>query len=141
MPVAKLNRLKMLHRIVPPMLITLGLLWLLQGALARTGNHGVIIRNLNYDAGTVKAGSTVTDTVRLINLSSQPVEVDAQPGCGCTVVYQPIASINPFHSQTVKAEVNVEGGGPATQEKAVLLQMRSQAKTWQQVALINFRIK
>jgi len=46
MPVANNSRWKVLHRFGPPMLITLGVLWVVQGALAHTGSHGVIIRNL-----------------------------------------------------------------------------------------------
>lgn len=99
MPVAKNSRWKALHRFGPPTLIILGVLWVVQGALAHMSSHGLIIRNLNCDAGTVKAGSTVTDTVRIINLSPLPVEVDAQPGCGCTVASVPDKPLAPLHSE------------------------------------------
>ncbi len=140
MPVAKNSRWKALHRFGPPMLITLGVLWLLQGALAHTGNHGVIIRNLNYDAGTVKAGSTVTGTIRLINLSSAPVQVDARPGCGCTVADVPDKPVAPLHSEAIKLVVDTDGMGKGQQQKGVLLEMQAGAKSWQQVANIKFRV-
>lgn len=82
------RRLAFLSRFGPPTLIVLGSLWLLQSVFAHTGSHGIIICNLNDNAGTVKAGSTVTDNVRVINLSSQPVEVEAQPGCGGMVTFR-----------------------------------------------------
>ena len=103
--------MKALHRFGPPVLVTLGVLWLLQGALARTSSHGVIIQSLNYNAGAVKAGSTVTDTVRIINLSSQPIEIDAQPGCGCTVAEVPEKPLAPLHSEVVRLEVSTDGMG------------------------------
>ena len=138
---ATTRRWDWLHRFGPPMLITLGVLWLMQGALAHTGNHGVIIRNLNYDAGTVKAGSTVTDTVQLIDLSSSPVEVDAQPGCGCTVAEVPEKPLAPLHSEVVKLEVDTDGMSKKMQQKVVLIQMQSRQKLWEQVADIKFQVK
>ncbi len=141
MPVAKNSRWKVLHRFGPPTLITLGVLWLLQGALAHTGSHGVIIRNLNYDAGTVKAGSTVTDTVRIINLSPSPVEVDAQPGCGCTVASVPDKPLAPLHSELVKLEVDTDGMGKGQQQKGVLLEIQSGKRSWEQVATIKFFVQ
>lgn len=139
MPAANTNRWKVLHRFGPPMLITLGVLWLLQGALARTSNHGVIIHNLNFDAGTVKAGTTVTDTVRIINLSSSPVEVDAQPSCGCTVAEVQDKPLVPLHSELVRLDVDTDGLKKGQQQKYVLLKMHSGTKSWEQVASIRFR--
>lgn len=141
MPVAKNSRWKALHRFGPPMLITLGVLWLLQGALARTGSHGVIIRNMNYDAGAVKAGSIVTDTVRLINLSSTPVEVDAQPGCGCTAVDVADMPLAPLHSEAVKLEIDTAGMRKEAQKKGVLLRLHSRQKVWEQVVTVNFLVQ
>ena len=130
-----------LSRIGPPTLIVLGSLWLLQSVFAHTGSHGVVIRSLNYDAGTVKAGSTVTDNVRLINLSSQPVEVDAQPGCGCTVADVPDKPLAPLHSEVVKLEVDTDGMEKGPQQKVVLLQLQSAQKEWEPIANINFILK
>jgi len=141
MPVAKNSRWKALHRFGPPMLITLGVLWVVQGALAHTGSHGVIIRNLNYDAGTVKAGATVTDIVRIINLSSTPVEVDAQPGCGCTVVSVPDKPLAPLHSEVVKLAVDTEGMKPGNQQKSVLLEIQSSKHSWKQITTIKFFVQ
>jgi len=59
----------------------------------------------------VKAGATVTDIVRIINLSSTPVEVDAQPGCGCTVASVPDKPLAPLDSELVKLEVDTDGIG------------------------------
>ena len=137
---ANISRWKALHRFGPPTLITLGVLWLLQGALAHTGNHGVIIRNLNYDAGTVKAGSTVMDTVRIINLSTGPIWVDAQPGCSCTVADTPIKPVAILHSGIIKVEINTEGMGKGLQEKGVLLKLQNNQKMWEQLATIRFQL-
>ncbi len=141
MPAARANALKALHRLGPPTLIILGVLWVLQSALAHTPGHGVIIRNLSYDAGTVKAGSMVTDTVRLINLSSVPVEVDAQPGCGCTVASVPEKPLAPLQSELVKLEVDTYGISKGQQAKAVIIRLHSNQKTWQQVGTIRFRLQ
>jgi len=140
MPIHSARRFAFLHRYGPPTLIILGSLWLLQSVFAHTGSHGVIIRNLNYDAGTVKAGSIVTDNVRLINLSSQTVEVYAQPGCGCTVADVPEKPLAPFRSEVVKLEVDTDGMDRKSQEKGVLLKMVSKENAWQQVATMNFSI-
>ncbi len=141
MSVAKNSHWKVLHRFGPPTLITLGVLWLLQGALAHTGSHGVIIRNLNYDAGTVKAGATVTNIVRIINLSSSPVEVDAQPGCGCTDVEVPDKPLAPLHSEVVKMAVDTDGMKPGNQRKGVVLQLSIGKTSWQQVADVAFCVQ
>ena len=140
MPASSTRRLASLSRFGPPTLIVLGSLWLLQSVFANTGSHGVLIRNLSYDAGTVKAGSTVTDNVRLINLSSQPVEVDAQPGCGCTVADVPDKPLAPFHSETVPLAVNT-AGMKGVQQKTVMLRMWSEQQTWRQNAMLKFQVK
>ncbi len=138
MQVARTTAVKAFYRFVPPMLITLGSLWLLQSAFAHAGSHGVIIRSLNYDAGAVKAGSMVTDNVRLINLSSVPIEVEAQSACGCTVVDVPDKPLAPLHSEVVKLEVDTTGIKKGSQEREVLLQMQSGKVFWAQEALIKF---
>jgi hypothetical protein len=141
MPANSVRRFAFLNRFGPPTLLMLGSLWVLQSVFAHTGSHGVIIRNLNYDAGMVKAGSTVTDTVRLINLSSQPVEVDAQPGCGCTNALVPNRVLSPLSSGSVKLRVETEGMQNGFQEKQALLQMHSGSRAWQEVATIKFRVR
>ncbi len=141
MQAARTNAVKALHRFGPPTLICLGSLWLLQAAFAHTGSHGVLIRNLSYDAGAVKSGATVTDAVRLINLSSAPVEVDAQPGCGCTVASVPDKPLAPLRSESVKLQVNTEGMKNGPQKREVLLQMWSGARMWQRVATIKFSVR
>jgi hypothetical protein len=141
MPAARLQAVKAIHRFGPPTLMTLGVLWLLQSAFAHTGSHGVIIRNLHFDAGVVKAGATVTDSVRLINLSSVPVEVEAQPGCGCTVADVPDQPLAPLHSEVVKFTVDTEGMKNGPQKKGVFLQMQTGQKVWQEVVTIKFLVQ
>ncbi len=141
MPAARATAVKALHRLGPPTLIILGVLWVLQSALAHTPGHGVIIRNLNYDAGTVKAGSTVTDTVRLTNLSSVPVEVDAQPSCGCTVATLPVDVLAPLHSEVINLSVDTDGMGKGVQQKGVFVKMHSGQQAWNQSATIRFVVR
>ena len=135
---SRTNSAQVFHRFGPPMLITLGSLWLLQSAFAHAGSHGVILRNLHYDAGVVTPGSTVTDHVRIINLSSVPLEVEAQPGCGCTVADVPGQSLAPLHSEVVKFTVDTDGIGQGNQERDVVLQMRAGSQSWQQLVTIRF---
>ncbi len=135
------RRFAFLSRYGPPTLTVLGSLWVLQSVFAHTGSHGVIVRNLNYDAGVVKAGSTVTDTVRLINLSSQPVQVDAQPGCGCTVASVPEKPLAPFHSEVVNLTIDTDGTTKGRQERDVMLQMWSGQMVWEKTAIIKFQVE
>jgi len=141
MQAARTNAVKALHRFGPPTLIMLGSLWVLQAVFAHTGGHGVIIRNLSYDAGIVKVGSTVTDRVQLINLSSVPLGVGAQPGCGCTVASVPDKPLAPLRSEAVKLQVNTEGMKNGPQKREVLLQIRSGARMWQRVATVKFSVR
>lgn len=141
MPVANNSRWKVLHRFGPPMLITLGVLWLLQGVLAHTGNHGVIIRNLDYDAGRVKGGAVVTDTVRLTNLSFAPVDVSVQPSCGCTVADVPEQPVPALHGSAIKLTVDTTGMTKGAQVKKVLLRMQGERHTWEQIATIRFSLR
>jgi hypothetical protein len=132
--------LKAVQGWLPMTLIVLGSLWLLQATLARTSGHGVIVQGLNYNAGTVKQGATVSHEIRIINLTSQPVEVDAQPSCGCTVLYTPQADIAPLHSDRVMAQIDTDGVGTGSQHKGVFLRFHSGKVTWQQVASIRFSL-
>ncbi len=141
MPAARANTLKALYRLGPPTLIILGVLWLLQSALAHTASHGVIIQNLNYDAGTVKAGSIVTETVRLINLSSIPVEVDAQPSCGCTIATSPVDVLAPLHSEMIGLDIDTDGMRKGIHKKDALLQMHAGATTWQRTSIVKFVVQ
>lgn len=125
----------------PGVLITLGTLWVLQGALALTPGHGVIVQGLNYDAGTVKIGTIISHNVRVTNLSAQPVAVDAQPTCGCTIVAASSYSLAPGHSAVIKAQVDTFGMKNTNQRKNVVISLTSGGRTWQQAALIGFRLK
>jgi hypothetical protein len=133
--------LKAVQGWLPMTLIVLGSLWLLQAALARTSGHGVIVQGLNYNAGTVKQGATVSHEIRIINLTSQPVEVDAQPSCGCTVLYTPQADIAPLHSDRVLAQIDTTGMATGIQRKGVFLRFHSGFAIWQKVAMINFSLR
>lgn len=141
MPAARATAVKALHRLGPPTLIILGVLWVLQSALAHTPGHGVIIHNLNYDAGTVKAGSTVTSVVHVINLSPVPVDVDAQPTCGCTLATLLNAPLPPLHSENVKIEIETDGMERGTQKKITSIHMHSGKETWEQVAQVTFQVQ
>ena len=141
MQAARTNAIKAIHRFGPPTLIMLGSLWLLQSAFAHTVSHGVLIRNLSYDAGIVKRGSTLTDTVQLFNLSSVPVEVGAQPGCGCTAIEVPEKPLSPLHSGVVKAQVDTSGMKMGRQAIAFSLNVQSGKSAWQQTIVIKFRLR
>lgn len=125
---------------LPVVLLTLGSLWLLQGAVAHTSNHGVIVRGADYDAGAVKEGATVKHSVRLVNLSAQLVRVDAQPGCGCTVVQFPQQTLKPLRMVVIKVQVNTEGMGKGLQRRAVELNMQTRNTVWQDVTMVGFRL-
>ena len=125
---------------LPPTLIVLGSLWLFQSALARTGGHGVFIAGADYDAGTVKAGAIVRHDLRLVNLSAA-VEVDPQPGCGCTVVSAPDRALAPLHAETVGSQVDTEGMKPGHYRKAIMVYLCADGHTWQQPTWITFRLR
>ena len=78
--------------------------------------------------------------MRLINLSSQPVEVDAQPGCGCTVADVPEAPLAPLHSEVVKLSVDTKGMKRGGEKKGVFLQLQSGRKNWEKVATLSFDV-
>jgi len=141
MQAARTNAIKAIHRFGPPTLIILGSLWLLQAAFAHTGSHGVIIRNLSYDAGVIKSGTLIHDTVYLTNLSVQPVSVDALPACGCTVADIPFRPLAPLHSEDVGFEIDTTGMAVGQQKKVVLMHLHSGSKDWQAVAAINFHLQ
>ena len=141
MQAARTNAVKALHRFGPPTLIMLGSLWLLQAAFAHTGSHGVIIRNLSYDAGAVKSGTLIHDTVYLTNLSVQPVSVDALPACGCTVADIPFRPLSPLHSEDVGFEIDTAGMAVGPQRKLVLVHLHSGSKDWQILASIKFQLQ
>lgn len=125
----------------PVVLLTLRTLWVLQGALALTPGHGVIMQGLNYNAGTVRVGKVISHDMRVINLSAQPVQVEAEPTCGCTIVAAPNYSLAPLHSAVIKAAVDTFGMQSTNQRKSVAISLTSGGRTWQQAALINFRLK
>lgn len=141
MPIAAPRRWKALHRFGPPVLVTLGVLWLLQGALARTSSHGVIIRHLSYNAGAVKPGTYIHDTVHLINLSARTISVDALPACGCTVADIPFQPLAPFQSEDISFEVDTTGMAVGQQKKSVLMHLNSGSTDWQAVAVITFYLQ
>jgi hypothetical protein len=124
----------------PVLLLTLGILWLIEGASAHMRDHNVIIQGNNYNAGMIETGKAVSHEFRLLNLSTLPVEVDTQPSCGCTVVDVPSQIISPLHSGVVKVNINTQGIHPGLQQRAVLVQMVSGQKIWQQKAIIRFRV-
>jgi hypothetical protein len=135
------RRFAFLNRFGPPTLLMLGSLWVLQSVFAHAGSHGVIIRNLNYDAGTVKAGSMVMDEVQLINLSPSSVEVDAQPGCGCTMAEVPAKPLASLHREVIKIQVDTESSARGMDQKYVLLNIQQGSRTWNRIASIKFDLQ
>jgi len=122
----------------PGVLLTLGTLWVLQGVIAKTSSHGVIVHGINYNAGMVKSGTVISHDVRVINLSAQSVQVDAQPGCGCTLVKSPTAPIRPLQSQNLETQVNTVGMKLGEQERATMVHLRLGSRTWQQISVTHF---
>jgi len=125
----------------PGVLLTLGTLWVLQGALALAPKRNVVIQGLNDSAGLVKSGTVISHNVRIINLSQHLVEVEAQPGCGCTVAETPKKAILPLHSGFVRLHINTNGlktGG--FYKKGVTIQLFSGEKIWQQTAIVSFKL-
>ncbi len=125
----------------PGVFLTLGTLWVLQGALTLVPKRNVVIQGLNDSAGLVKSGAVISHNVRIINLSQHPVEVEAQAGCGCTVAETPEKAIPPLHSGFVKLRINTNGlkaGG--FYKKEVTIQLFSGEKIWQQTAIVSFKL-
>ncbi len=122
-------------------LLTLGTLWVVQGALAFTPGHGVIVHGINYNAGAVKSGTVISHDVRVINLSAQSVKVDAQATCGCTIVVAPSRSLAPLHSGTVKAQIDTTGMHKGSQERYVILHFNSGTASWQKAVKVNLFLR
>lgn len=125
----------------PGVLLTLGTLWVVQGALAYTPGHGIIVQGLNYNAGVVKSGTVVSHNLRVINLSALSVQVDAQPGCGCTVADTPTHFLAPLHSEVVKTQIDTTGMKYGLQRKGVFVSLLTGRQAWQQVATVQFRLQ
>jgi hypothetical protein len=113
----------------------------LQLAWSQVGAHGVVVRNINYDAGTVKNGTLINHAVRLTNLSAQTVSVDAVPSCGCTVADLPFQPLAPFHSESVGLEVDTTGMASGAQTKFVAMHFHSGTKSWQMLSQIKFHLQ
>jgi hypothetical protein len=139
------TRLKKILRAIqgwlPMTLIVLGSLWLLQATLARTSGHGVLIKGLDYNAGSVKTGTTISQTMSIVNLSTKSVEVDALPSCGCTVVNEPLATVAPFHATTFTARVNTAEMLRGPQRRTVAIWLRSGRRRWTAISTMRFRIE
>jgi hypothetical protein len=126
---------------LPIVLLTLGSLWVMQGALALTSHHGIIFSGTDYNAGTVKAGVTVTHDIRVVNLSSSPVQIYAMAHCGCTVVNVPAKPLAPLKGAIVTARVSTENAQKGLLQSGLMLQMQEGLRTWQEPVLITFRLK
>ncbi len=124
----------------PGVLLTLGTLWVLQGALAFTPGHGVIVQGLNYDAGVVKSGVVVSHNVRLINLSAEPVRLDAQPACGCTILDTPFEQVMSFRTASIKAQVDTNGIKEGHYTKPISLRFKTNKTCWSRTIVIAFSV-
>jgi len=122
------------------MLITVGVLWMLQGALAYTGSHGVAIQGSDYDAGAVKSGSVISHYCRITNLSLSPVDVRAEPSCGCTLLNLPKEHLPPLSSEIVETRIETQGLKTGMHTKGVVMYLRSGSTDWQQATYIKFRL-
>ncbi len=124
----------------PGMLLTLGTLWVLQGALAYAPGHGVIVQGLNCDKGVVKSGAVVRYDVRVTNLSAHSVWLNAQPACGCTILDTLSKPIVSFCTADMKAQVDTFGLKKGHYLKPVLLQFKTNRVRWNRTIMIAFDV-
>ena len=126
---------------LPVVLLTLGSLWVIQGALAHTAGHGVIVQGANYDVGTVKEGAVVDHDIRLINLSDQPVTINAEVGCGCTIADAPVRPILPLRLGNINVRIDTHGMKVGPQQRGLVLLIHSNGRAIQRVSKIKFDLK
>lgn len=122
----------------PGVLLTLGTLWVLQGAIAKTSSHGVIVHGINYNAGTVKSGTVISHDVRMVNLSTLPVTIEPQPGCGCTSVKMSSELLPPLHASLMTVKVDTHHAILGWQREGVMVTFTSGNKTWQTLSTVEF---
>lgn len=125
----------------PLVLLTLGTLWVVQGALALTPGHGVIVQGLDYNAGNVTPGTMIRHSLKVTNLSAQTININAEASCGCTLLDTLAPSLSPMRSEVVEAKIDTYAMPIGIQRKSVIFTLAAGGRVWKNISVIRFQIK
>lgn len=129
-------------RWMPLVLLWLGVIWLLQVGLAQVGDsRGVWIVGKRMDLGVLSPGEVVQTAVTLVNLSVRGLEVEAMPGCGCTVLEELRFVLGAFGWKRVLVRVDTAGLGAGMHGKVLRLRLWRGEEEWQEDVCLRFTVR
>lgn len=131
------KKFKKLHNIIPGLLIVFGIIVVLQAFSPLLLQHEILIKGGIYNAGKVKSGYVIHNSIQFTNLSPFVIKMGAQPGCGCTLLDLSSDTIKPFHREVLSYAVNTAAVHPGKIHKPIYLIFRTGSTEWERVAYID----
>jgi hypothetical protein len=128
------------QHLLPVLLLLSGCLAGLYGYLTLQEPTGTLILGGAQNLGSVSAGCKVNLRATVFNLHPYPVEVDAEPTCGCTVLDIKPSRLPPFGAAYLQAQIDTAGFPSGHQSKVLLLHFFHEDASWTKAILVHFRI-
>jgi len=122
-------------------LIWMGVLLLVQGSVSQwSGGTGVVVLGQRRDLGVLTAGQHVQVGVTVLNLSGVPLEIEALPGCGCTLLSEMRSGIGVLGWKRLSIAVDTSGMGAGSYGRLVRLRLRRGQRVWDEDVLLRFSV-
>ncbi|MCL6476664.1 MAG: hypothetical protein K6U75_16660, partial [Firmicutes bacterium] len=129
------------RRWIPLVLIWTGVLLLAQGSVSQwSGGTGVLVLGQRRDLGVLAAGQQVQVGVTVLNLSGVPLEIEAMPSCGCTVLSEVRSGIGVLGWKRLGIAVDTSGMGAGSYGRLVRLRLRRGQRVWDEDVLLRFSV-
>lgn len=126
--------------ILPPVAIIAGVVLVAHSVLVNYATkEGVIVLGKEANVGAVKIGGVASHTLRLVNLSLEPVAVEGASGCSCDgKVYLPKQSLPPLSSTLAEVKVPTEDLAKRKWSKSVTVKFHKADAEWSEEAVVKF---
>jgi hypothetical protein len=119
----------------------MGVLLLVQGSVSQwSGGTGVVVLGQRRDLGVLTAGQRVQVGVTVLNLSGVPLEIEALPGYGCTLLSEVPSGIGVLGWKRLSIAVDTSGMGAGSYGRLVRLRLRRGQRVWDEDVLLRFSV-
>jgi len=100
----------------------------------------VLVLGQRRDLGVLAAGQQVQVGVTVLNLSGVPLEIEAMPSCGCTVLSEVRSGIGVLGWKRLGIAVDTSGMGAGSYGRLVRLRLRRGQRVWDEDVLLRFSV-
>jgi hypothetical protein len=132
-----------LRRYAPWAFALVSVALLFQCLITGTTANGLLLCGDKYDAGALSRGQIVSHDFVFWNLSSRPILIASQPGCGCTATDEDVLAIPAYRILRYHASMRAQGEGSTSgvHERNITFYCEAGKVDWQEIASFRYVLK